>query len=397
MRVRFADATERTQFDAFVGQHPYGDYLQGWAWGNLKSAAGWQAHRLVMERLSEGPAHGPNGGEWTGVATVLSHPLPFGLGEILYAPRGPVLDFGDAAALRTFLAGVRGLFRGRGSVFLKMDPDVSDDPAAAARLRAAGTVRGRRRGRFEGIQPRHVMRLSLDRPLEQIFASFTSKCRYNIRLAERKGVSVREANRDDLPVFHALLEETADRDGFGIRAAGYYHHLYDHTVACGLGRILLAYVGDEPVAGTWTVLLGQKAWYLLGASSNRHRNRMPNYLLQWEAIQWAHANGARLYDFLGVPKEPDPGNPISGLYRFKSGFAAVRESFIGEFDLPLRPAVYALWRLADPVQAKCTVWAGAVRRFILRAHPGFQILGRGSTSRREGSGRVPEPDPETAP
>lgn len=394
MRLRFATESERDRFDSFVGRHPYGDYLQGWAWGDLKSAAGWEAHRLVMERLSGGPHPETPENGWIAVATVLAHPLPFGLGEILYAPRGPVLDFGDVEVLRSFLTGVRSLFQGRGSVFLKMDPDVPDQAAARAGLRAAGTIAGRRRGRFEGIQPRHVMRLSLDRPLDGVFAAFTSKCRYNIRLAQRKGVSAREATRADLPVFYALLTETAQRDGFGIRAAAYYEHLYDHTVGCGLGRILLAYVGDEPVAGTWTVMLGHKAWYLLGASSNRHRNRMPNYLLQWEAIQWAHARGARLYDFLGVPKEPDPRNPISGLYRFKSGFGAERESFIGEFDLPLRPAMYVLWRIADPVQAKCTVWAGALRR-VLRERP--PAVRPDPAPQPDGAGGVPNPDPETAP
>lgn len=399
-RVRFACPDDRDAFDRFMGDHPFGDFLQGWSWGELKTAAGWQAHRLIMERLNGSPpalADGSSDGSsdgmskgWCGAATVLSHRLPLGFGEILYAPRGPVLDFSDLEALRAFATAVRTLFRGRGSVFLKMDPDVPDHPAAVARFRAATAVRGRRRGHFEGIQPRHVMRLSLERPIDEVFASFTSKCRYNIRLAQRRGVTVREATRDDLPVFHRIFEETADRDHFGIRAASYYEHLYDHTVACGRGRILLAYVEGEPVAGTWTILLGHKAWYLLGASSNRHRNRMPNYLLQWEAIRWAHAQGARLYDFLGVPKEPDPKNPISGLYRFKSGFAAERESFVGEFDLPLRPAIYVLWRLADPVQARLTVWGGGLRRLLAKAR-------RPAVPVPQDDGPEPSPGPETAP
>jgi hypothetical protein len=119
---------------------------------------------------------------------------------------------------------------------------------------------------------------------------------------------------------------------------------------------------------------------------------MPNYLLQWEAIRWAHERGARLYDFLGVPREPDPQHPVSGLYRFKSAFSATRESFVGEFDVPLRPVLYLLWRLADPVVAHAALWGTRFRRVVFRprrlAHPEPSSEAERSKTR---------PEPETAP
>jgi lipid II:glycine glycyltransferase (peptidoglycan interpeptide bridge formation enzyme) len=159
------------------------------------------------------------------------------------------------------------------------------------------------------------------------------------------------------------------RDGFGLRPDGCYARVFDHTAAAGHGRVLLASVGDDDVAATWTVHFGAKAWYLYGASADRHREKMPNYLLQWEAIQWAHGRGARLYDFLGVPAAPDPKSPIIGLWRFKERFGARPVTFVGEFDLPLRPAAYLAWRLADPAYAHASVLGARARRALGRVLP----------------------------
>lgn len=355
-RLRTATDHERDAFDTFVGRHRHGDFLQAWTWGDLKAQSGWRPHRMVLE----------DDGGWRAVASILERRLPARLGTILYAPRGPVLDYADPSLLRRFCDAMRAVFRGRGALFLKMDPDVPDDDGLRSGMRALGAWRARKRGLFEGIQPRHVMRLDLDRPLDDVFASFTSKCRYNIRLAERKGVTLEEAGESELPVVCRLLRETANRDGFGLRPDAYYAQVYAHTAALGLGRVLLARVGDEYVAATWTVLLGDKAWYLYGASSDRHREKMPNYLLQWDAIRWAHGRGARMYDFLGVPPTPDPKSKIVGLWRFKERFSPALVSFVGEYDLPLRPVAYRLWRLADPVYAKTVVLAGRLQRVLAR-------------------------------
>lgn len=349
----------RDAFDAFVSSHPRGDFLQSWAWGDLKALSGWRPHRLVLAR--DGGAEA--------AASVLERRLPLALGTLLYAPRGPVLDYGDPDLAERFLGAVAGALRTGGAVLLKLDPDVPDDPDLARRLGALGLRPGRRRGQFGGIQPRHVMQLDLDRDLDAVFAGFTAKGRYNIRLARRHGVRVREGDRADLPAACRLMRETALRDGFGLRSDAYYAQVFDHTVVPGHGRLLVASVNGEDVAATWTVHFGHKAWYLYGASSDRHRETMPNYLLQWEAIQWAHGRGARVYDFLGVPSSPDPRSPIVGLWRFKERFGARPVTFVGEFDLPLRPVGYLLWRLCDPAYAQTSVLAARGRRALSRLVP----------------------------
>jgi peptidoglycan pentaglycine glycine transferase (the first glycine) len=366
---RLMEASEGASaaFDAFVAGHERCDFLQSWQWGALKALAGWRPHRLALTR----------DGRVEAVASVLERRLPLALGTLLYAPRGPVLDYADPELLGRFLDAVTEALRPSGAVLLKLDPDVPDDPALARRLRALGLRPGRRRGHFGGIQPRYVMQLALDRDLDAVFASFTAKGRYNVRLARRHGVEVREAAAADLPVVCRLMRETALRDGFGLRSDAYYACVFDHTVGAGHGRVLLASVDGEDVAATWTVQFGHKAWYLYGASSHRHRDKMPNYLLQWEAIRWAHGRGARVYDFLGVPRTPDPQSPIVGLWRFKERFGARPVAFVGEFDLPLRPAGYLLWRACDPVYAHLSVALGRGARAARRLLPPRPALSGG--------------------
>lgn len=104
----------------------------------------------------------------------------------------------------------------------------------------------------------------------------------------------------------------------------------------------MAYFKDEPIAGTLAVQYGDKTWYLYGASSNEHRNKMPNYLLQWEMIRWAVEGKCRIYDFRGVSGDLSPSNPLYGLYRFKKGFSGDFVEFCGEFDLVLNRPVNML-------------------------------------------------------
>lgn len=116
-----------------------------------------------------------------------------------------------------------------------------------------------------------------------------------------------------------------------------------------MASLFLAEYQGEVIAGTLAFIFGDKAWYIYGASSNRHRNVMPNYLLQWEMICWAKRAGCRFYDFRGVPGRVDEQHPLYGLYRFKKGFGGVYTEFIGEHDLVYRPLWYWAWNWGEPL------------------------------------------------
>jgi len=117
-------------------------------------------------------------------------------------------------------------------------------------------------------------------------------------------------------------------------------------------QLFLASYHGEAIAGALAFIMGDKAWYLYGASSNRHRNLMPNHLLQWTMILWAKERGCRSYDFRGVSGDLNPDNPLYGLYRFKKGFEGTLTEFIGEYDRVYSPFLYWLWRKVYPLYAQ---------------------------------------------
>jgi peptidoglycan pentaglycine glycine transferase (the first glycine) len=141
------------------------------------------------------------------------------------------------------------------------------------------------------IQFANTVLLDLEHSEEDLLASMKSKSRYNTRLARRRGVTVRLGTGADLPLFFDLYAETAGRDGFPIRPRAYYLDAWASFLELGRARLLLAEVEGEAVAGLILLLFGPTAWYMYGASSTRHRERMPNNLLQWEAIRQAQEAG----------------------------------------------------------------------------------------------------------
>lgn len=335
---------QRDAWNAFVAASPIGDLLQAWEWGELKARGAWQPIRLALHEE----------GQIVAAAALLKRRLPLPGASILYAPRGPVLDYARPELVRQMAAALRSLAEREHALLVKIDPPV-EDPAAAQHILAAGFVTSGHAGAegqgFGGEQPRCVMKLDLTPPEEELMKACKEKTRYNIRLAGRKGVTVRVGESlDDMHTFYDLLRITAERDGFLVRSFDYYRDTWEVLVGRGVATLFLAEYQGQALSGAITYILGKTAWYTYGASSNEHRNVMPNYLMQWEMIRWAKAHGCTLYDFRGVSpsNEQAPDDHLAGLNRFKAGFNARFVEYIGEFDLPLSTPGYWIWRHGKP-------------------------------------------------
>ncbi|HEY3265683.1 MAG TPA: peptidoglycan bridge formation glycyltransferase FemA/FemB family protein [Armatimonadota bacterium] len=335
--ARLLEPSEYDAWNAFVAADPRGDLLQSTAWGELKAASGWKPSVVAVD----------DGGIRGGMM-LLRRALPAGR-ALFYAPRGPVLDPQDADVLGAVTKAASEHARANGGLLVKVDPPFEDEAAAVA-LRGRGFRDVGGCGGFGGTQPRCVMQLDLDRGPDELLASFHQKWRYNIRLAAKKGVTIRQSvDRADLPIFYRILEETAKRDHFLVRGLSYFEAMWDALAPRGWMRLFLGEVEGEAVCGALSYLFGDKCWYTYGASSNAHREKMPNYLMQWDMIQWAQSSGCRWYDFRGVSCTPDdPNDKTAGLNRFKSGFNPRFVRYIGEFDLPLSAPGYWAFTKALP-------------------------------------------------
>lgn len=330
----------RARFNHFMAHGPKGHILQSYEWGEIKAKTGWAPIRLLVEN---------NGRDVAGI-TILKRKLPGLNRSIFYAPRGPVIDFSDGGTFDFLLTHIRQLAKEHRAILFKIDPDIpASNKQVVEFLRKRGFRNSDKGENFEGVQPKFVFRLPLDKPLAEIFAGFESKTRYNIRLAARKGVTiVEDCTKEHLKIFYEILKVTAERDRFLIRSYSYFEDMWDYLVERGYAKLFMAKYEGQFISGTLAFIFGDKAWYIYGASSNEHRNVMPNYALQWRMIEWAYQQGCTLYDFRGVSGDLNPENPLYGLYRFKKGFNGEFTEFIGEFDLVYSPLFYFLWDKVVP-------------------------------------------------
>ena len=310
------------EFERFNRNHPRGHFMQSAEWAALKSD--WK-REVVVTRNGDGSVRG-------GIS-VLVRKIPMTPYTLMYAPRGPIFDEDDSAAFTDIVNGVRRIAKKHRSVCLRMDPDIRAGFEPFEKALAAMKLKVKGGKNFETTQPRFVYRMDIKgKTEEEVMANFTSKTRYNVRVAIKNGVETRIVNSDPEAIaqFHALMKVTGERDGFICRSKEYFERLLR-----SLGedaRLYAAYYDGEMIAGTLAIRYADKVWYLDGASSNRERNRMPNYLLQWEMIRWVIESGVSVYDFRGVSGDMDESNPLYGLYRFKRGFNGELVEFVGEID-----------------------------------------------------------------
>lgn len=328
------ETPERAAWDARVSAAG-GHLLQSWAWGELKTQFGWG-----VERVAAGAA----------CAQVLFRAAPGGLGCLAYVPRGPAAAFGDGAGVRALLEAIRPSARKRRAICLKVEPNCEETPALEGLLRAMAF-----RPSPQTVQPRRTILVDLEGTPETVLERMKQKTRYNIRLAERKGVTIRAGTETDLPAFYQLMEVTAERDRFAVHSEAYYTAAHRLMVPAGQGRLLLAEHEGQLLAGLVAIAFGDTACYMYGASSDEGRNLMPTYLLQWEAMRWAREQGCRWYDLWGVPDEEeavleaqfaDRSDGLWGVYRFKRGFGGRLMRTAGAWDLVYAPLRYRMYEMA---------------------------------------------------
>ena len=336
--MRFVtDEKSKKEYTEFLEKHERCNFQQSIEWSKVKSF--WKNEIVLAEDEK---------GNIVGSISILIRKIPI-FGYMMYSSRGPVCDIYDEDVLNQLTEGAREIAKKYNAFVFKIEPDIkSDDMDFRRIITSLGyKIKDDAKNFREEIQPRYVFRLNIkDKTEDEVFANFHQKTRYNIRLATKKGVVVKEGSKEDLKEFHKIMIETGSRDGFIIRPLEYFEKMYDELAPNHM-KLLMAYYEDKPISGVIPIMYGNKTWYLYGASSNEHRNLMPNYLLQWEMIKMAIARKDDIYDFRGVSGVVDENHPQYGLYRFKKGFGATFTEFIGEIYIPFKPLTYSLYKFSE--------------------------------------------------
>lgn len=317
-------------YEDFIMNNSMCDFEQSLKWNNIKN--NWKNEQVIIRQNNEIKL----------TANVLIRKLPI-FGVMMYVPRGPIGEIHNIKLMEELTNELKKLAKKYKAFIVLMEPDIRYDNEEFKSIAEylGYKINSKSKTFISSIQARYNLRLDIkNKSEEELLKSFNQKARYNIKLAQKKGVVVKDVGIKGLDDFYELLKTTGQRDKFIIRPKDYYanimHEFKDTT-------ILLAYYEDEPIAGIMVLSYGNKTWYLNGASGNNHRNTMPNYLLQWEAIKIAMNNNSILYDFKGCSFKR---NKPDGLYRFKKSFGTELVELIGEVNIEIKPSRYHLFRMS---------------------------------------------------
>lgn len=301
-----------SDWEFFIQQNPNAHLLQSGSWGLLKSRFGWEPHFFIEKKCG---------------AMILVKKYPFGF-NFAYLPKGPVgSDWNSIwSPIHDFCI--------KEKIFnLRVEPDLWEGDLLPYKFQANGFVTSL------PIQPRCTFVLDLNQPEEELLSRMKQKTRYNIRLAIKKNIVIEKSSNTDL--FFEIMQVTGQRDAFGIHAREYYRYAYQQFSKNKTCELFIARYLKKPLAGIMVFSHGNRAWYLYGASKNDERERMPTYLLQWEAICWAKEKGCSFYDLWGIPDEDEKileqdfmrrEDGLWGVYRFKRGFGGKIMRSIGAWD-----------------------------------------------------------------
>lgn len=319
----------QTLWSDFYIAHKDAHLLQSPQWAALKGDFGWFSQPVITGDIG---------------SQVLFRKLPLGF-TIAYIVKGPV---GSLNHISEHIKEVDAVCKKHRAIFLKIEPDIWEDEEVFEQVRACLNSFGRP---ARPIQPRQTLVVSLEGDEETWLSQMKQKTRYNIRLAQKKEVIVQET--EDIHTFQKLMDITGQRNEFGVHSFAYYRKAFEefYPQAC---RLFLASYNGEPLAAIMVFFKGDTAMYFYGASSNQERNRMPTYLVQFKAMQWAASIGCKEYDLWGIPDEPgdvleasfaDRDDGLWGVYRFKRGFGGIIKRSMEAYDRVYMPTLYKLYQL----------------------------------------------------
>ena len=324
--MEIKEISDQSQWDGFLLNHG-AHLLQSWQWGELQRRCGRRVWRLAVVA----------DGRFLAAAQIIKYDLPLSK-SYLYCPRGPVGESKlNVESYKLLFKKISKIVRPRDAIFLRVDSEVERRSKFTNALREIGFKMGKRQ-----TQPQDTLFLDLTKSEEDLLADMHHKARYNIRLAGRKKVTIRQStDLVDVDKFYTLMKATTERDQFSAHPLEYYRKQVAVLGQNDLVKLFLAEHKGEVIAAAIVSFYADRAVYLHGASSYEHRKLMAPHSLQWEAIREARQRGLKYYDFGGIaPADADKNHPWSGITRFKRGFGGEEKNWAGVMELPYQSSWY---------------------------------------------------------
>lgn len=325
--VREVNGREKRTFDK-LAVHP----LQSWAWGEFREKTG--ATVLRLGRYEKG--------KLVESAQVTLHKIPHLPWKIGYWPKG-------SWPTSQMIEAVKHEAKKRKVVMVKLEPNVLAEERKGLierYKRSFGLVTGR------PLFTRWSFWLDLSKSEDELLAGMKQKTRYNVRLAERKGVKISEDNsKEAFEEYWQLTQETMKRQGFYAHTKKYHQTMFETLVPDGMAHLFKATYEGKTLASWIIFVLNGVIYYPYGASTREDREVFASNLMMWEVIKYGKKNRCTLFDMWGSPgPNPKPSDPWGGFHRFKEGYGAKLMEFIGTYDLVINPLLYWPYRWGEEVR-----------------------------------------------
>ncbi len=346
MLIRPIREDEKDLYNSVV-EHP----IQTWEWGQFRKQTGKKVEHLGFFE----------NGQIKKALLVTFRPVPkFKQYSVGYCARGFRPDEDQISALKQLGAQ-------HNALFIKIEPNVTVPAEDRAELKPL--IQKMANQGFEPGRPyfaKHTFQVDLTLSEDELFSNLKSKTRYNVKLAQKKGVKIIEDNsKQGLEIYIEILQEILDRKGFYLHSPEYFRNMWQTLQGTDIMHIFHA-VYDDTSLVSWVLFKWQDmAYYPYGASRDLHREVMPSNLMMWELLMWAKKQGAKTFDMWGsLGPNPDKNNPWYGFHRFKKGYGGDLMRFVGTYDLVLQQPHYKLFRLVDNLRWKYLRAKNQINNFL---------------------------------
>lgn len=327
MKPTVLEAEDREKCNSFVQKHPLGTIHQLYEWGEFQAKTPGRSKfwAVIFEEKNQIQAS----------ALIIRQDLPLGK-SWLYCPRGPLVDYSNAAHVEPVFQKITDIAKEENAVFLRFDPPLTQGAFPGLKSRKA----------HAHYQPESTLIVDLSAEEDEILKQMKPKGRYNIKVAQKHDVSIKES--DNVEAFYKIFKETTRRDQFSGHSKEYYQDMMKalHPQA----KLFLAYYNNRPLAGAIVTYFGDTATYYFGASSSENRNTMAPYLLHWHIMQDARKQGYKKYDLFGVAPEGVKNHPWSGVTDFKLKLGGQRVNYVDAQEIVYQPFWYLLMKVAKKLR-----------------------------------------------
>lgn len=325
MSVHYASPTEIDDWNSHIKQNPdHGNIFQTKEFAKIKEANFWLPIYIVVNDI---------------YILILQRNLPI-LGNFWYVPKGPGIS--SISELKKILPKLKSFAKKNNVFSIKLEPELLKTPEILDQLAKMNLKKSR------AVQAANTVIVDLDRPIDDIVASFTSKTRGNIRAAKKADVTTKIVPISDknCELFYKMMSQTIGGRSH-VRNYEYFKNFWQSHFKAKTGIFMFASDGDNVIAMDFIMILGEKAARKDAASTRDHSVRGASALLEMFAIEYLKKNGVKKYDLYGSPPSDqikNPNHPYYGFGTFKAGFNSYITDYVGCYDLVIKPSIYSFWR-----------------------------------------------------